>query len=986
MKILEILFNKKVIFFIIVFLFLAFLLPGSLQAGALDFGESYASGIGLGDTDPRVMIARIVQIILGFLGIIAVGLIIYGGFLWMTSNGNEEQISRAKKTLINAVIGLIIILASFGIVSFILASLRDATGIGSPGPGGPGGGTVGTGVLGNCSIEAVYPEDGQMDVPRNTSIMVTFKEEMNPSTICATAGDCDGDPIIADGRVSLYKASDDPLNYLTDVNVYNTADRRTFVFVPGNYLGSPSERIWYVMSLDNNIEMADGTPAFENCRNSTYVEWRFEVSNRLDLTPPQVRENGLFPPPDNARDEVVVNAVTERAQGSITVLSSPDIYAEASLISSTGPNIDTVLVDPNANEGGTLTIVVQADGLTAQLSRGATLLGSSAFSGRVVDFDGLFELSLTADPGAGNLWTIEITARVQPDTITVGNNVYTFVVAAAAPNQISRGATNNDTAANIVSVIDAHPDINAANVANIVEVEARVAGSQGNNIRLDSSNQSVLDTLAMTGGVDQDQNLVVRGRRDQPMNSVIQITFNEPILPMNVIGDAADVRDYIRIVNADPAARATGALCDFDAQCISFNCESNVCAGANDYLPGIFRISNMYKTVEFISDNQCGMNGCGEAIYCLPENSHLRVEMEAATLASCGGPAECANKGVYNDCVGGICKQDFGGNYADSRTRSYPAANIALMDGVMDAAFNSLDGDRNGYSEGPSAFYNDNPPIYSGDTRCQTDFEDIISIIINSRSNANNVLGEITGTYDSAANCAVPTAAACLSDQGAAYRAIGFADVRRDYDGNLFVLDENEDDPGASACLNDTITSVSCGSVDMPRYFCDEGDNFQWSFFINNQMETDPPAIINLSPGSGDNTDIASPIVIDFDKLMMSSSLKTGSTRSVGESGAETIHKNINLWAMAGLAPGYWITRENLDIDLDGEIDRTQASIDHSLFAESVTYRAQIGSGLKDIYQNCFKPSSGPGCAATETNPSCCGAPTATLDPEGNCP
>ena len=57
---------------------------------------------------------------LGFLGIISVVLILYAGFMWMTAAGNEDKVGQAKKLLVAAVIGLIIILASYSIASFVL--------------------------------------------------------------------------------------------------------------------------------------------------------------------------------------------------------------------------------------------------------------------------------------------------------------------------------------------------------------------------------------------------------------------------------------------------------------------------------------------------------------------------------------------------------------------------------------------------------------------------------------------------------------------------------------------------------------------------------------------------------------------------------------------------------------------------------------------------------------------------------------------------
>lgn len=96
------------------------------------FGLNRAGSVlPLGGEDIRVIAAKIIRIFLSLLGIIAVGLMLYAGFTWMTSGGNEEKISSAKKILINATIGLAIIMSSFAITQFILSSLQGATGSGN---------------------------------------------------------------------------------------------------------------------------------------------------------------------------------------------------------------------------------------------------------------------------------------------------------------------------------------------------------------------------------------------------------------------------------------------------------------------------------------------------------------------------------------------------------------------------------------------------------------------------------------------------------------------------------------------------------------------------------------------------------------------------------------------------------------------------------------------------------------------------------------
>ncbi len=104
-----------------------------------DLGVQYASSTGLTVQDPRVTVAKIIRIVLGFLGTIAVILVIYAGFMWMTSNGNEDKVTKAKNILKAAVIGLVIILSAFAITSFIINQLLEAVGPGTtstpPGPG-----------------------------------------------------------------------------------------------------------------------------------------------------------------------------------------------------------------------------------------------------------------------------------------------------------------------------------------------------------------------------------------------------------------------------------------------------------------------------------------------------------------------------------------------------------------------------------------------------------------------------------------------------------------------------------------------------------------------------------------------------------------------------------------------------------------------------------------------------------------------------------
>ncbi|MFH1233031.1 MAG: hypothetical protein V1649_00040 [Patescibacteria group bacterium] len=106
----------------------------TLTAQALTEGDAWgsqknaiASSTGLGVKDPRVMVADIIKIALGFLGIVAVVIILIGGFKWMTGGGDEAKVEEATSFIKAGVIGLIIILASFAIATFVINSLVTAT-------------------------------------------------------------------------------------------------------------------------------------------------------------------------------------------------------------------------------------------------------------------------------------------------------------------------------------------------------------------------------------------------------------------------------------------------------------------------------------------------------------------------------------------------------------------------------------------------------------------------------------------------------------------------------------------------------------------------------------------------------------------------------------------------------------------------------------------------------------------------------------------
>ena len=150
---------QKIVAILVILLLLAgvfsfFMIPQQAQASALeDFFQQDDGGLSFTDyqggvveltddqgydpslvqaTDARSYILRIVNFALGFLGLIAVIMVIYGGVLYVTSAGESDGPDKGKNVIKFSVIGLLIVLGSFAFVNTVIR------GAGGGGDGGNG--------------------------------------------------------------------------------------------------------------------------------------------------------------------------------------------------------------------------------------------------------------------------------------------------------------------------------------------------------------------------------------------------------------------------------------------------------------------------------------------------------------------------------------------------------------------------------------------------------------------------------------------------------------------------------------------------------------------------------------------------------------------------------------------------------------------------------------------------------------------------------
>ena len=90
--------------------------------------EAFGNGAGIAPTgaetptEPILIITTIIKIALSFLGVIFLILIIISGFKWMTTSSPDE-IKKIRAKITNAVIGLVIVLAAYGITTFISSAI-----------------------------------------------------------------------------------------------------------------------------------------------------------------------------------------------------------------------------------------------------------------------------------------------------------------------------------------------------------------------------------------------------------------------------------------------------------------------------------------------------------------------------------------------------------------------------------------------------------------------------------------------------------------------------------------------------------------------------------------------------------------------------------------------------------------------------------------------------------------------------------------------
>jgi hypothetical protein len=112
---------------IIITISLSILLPHIVMAqpSVMEGLEVMNEEMGFEDQNLMEVLAGLIKSLFSILGILLLLVILYGGFLYMISGGADEKVDTAKKTILNGVIGIVIILLSFSLVNFVFAQFGN---------------------------------------------------------------------------------------------------------------------------------------------------------------------------------------------------------------------------------------------------------------------------------------------------------------------------------------------------------------------------------------------------------------------------------------------------------------------------------------------------------------------------------------------------------------------------------------------------------------------------------------------------------------------------------------------------------------------------------------------------------------------------------------------------------------------------------------------------------------------------------------------
>lgn len=980
--------------FLVVFLLLFFTL--SIGATSLALAQSigpdnainssdnlnaFATASGLPQVNLVTFIGRLVQVFLSIVGIILVLLIMYAGFIWMTAEGDPAKVDKAKKIMTNAVIGLIIIMASFAIATFIMSWLNGSTGRNAT-PRTPCIGCDGDlyrSAIGKGPIESVYPAPNQKDVSIDTVIVVTFKEPVTTSTIYGSDGYINSSTIqicMASSTGTCIPGSGYEAKDFSATAVSSTPDSKTYVFTPNKNLGpADGQNRYFRVTLGNGIKKLGKTESIFGTGVQAQYSWAFQTNGKMDLNPPYVVTSDIYPSADDVKD--IYDNITTAATGAATSTFSgtPAISIPVKIVGKTDKYYlgQTLIVEinpdsSNSSDLGAFTAYVRSPS-------GPSIVATTSAGGETIKFnvssDGTY-INFSDD-------------KVRDFLGVVYNN-------SVCPNELAIkrclpfASTLNSVDLNGLIIESRESELETAKLGAPFprgsvwqfKVYSSVLGDtfvvkKGNNL-----------SRFMFVGSDEKRSVIIINKTENG------IGVNYSYVPVQVGGSSSDtVKNLVKAINE--SATTNGFVTAEEVSGPSVVVRANNAGPADnisiDRIVGSTGVS-MYPAPLVLSGGK---------------NIAFGRHMDDTTK----DPADPANNSKFQV------------------TFSKPINPLSIQDNIV------VRYDKNGDGEIGS------DETTTASTKFANQYRTVVltgTIPCGENSCGDQIYCWTTSTLPGAAPTStkfeVEIKASTLrtcDTLNAPWCGSGSSDVNDSFGGTCAQNDRCQKSIGTQIVYYPKTSDLSSGITDLSNnslngnynyygiasgvnlglsegksivgsggsgfvnpfslpadtsLWSDKargpwstsganligGDNFKWSFFLSSIVDLQSPLISSITPygdqtyGTEEDQTAMDPVRISFDRVMAVDTFKPGWGYDSDKTTAEWTKRFMVLQTITnGATPvGYWIGSNNFDTDNDGWANYTQASIRHNNFDQSIQYGPLVGSGLQSITQNCFLPGNGP--------------------------
>lgn len=324
--------SRRIIAGVVVFLAAVTLAVAHGQPALAQFSNTDAAtaagqfGLSTVNVDLRELIIRIVKYLLSFLGIVAILILIYGGFVWMTSRGDAKRVELAKKIIINALIGLVIVILSYVIVNVMLRTVERVLSpavITCSGPADagkdctPAGGcqstcnassqcvqnnpscVTGTGGSNRFRVR-ISPTDGAPAVHMNVPVKFRFNKFPNPINLPGGASATGVFAWAGGGMITITTEAGDPVPGEFTRTVYGNTNpplqSQTLTFVPSNSVCPGNVPRCFDKNTKYKVHVESGaggvvvisTAETLACDTTTPCDTTFTTSDKVDITGPDV--------------------------------------------------------------------------------------------------------------------------------------------------------------------------------------------------------------------------------------------------------------------------------------------------------------------------------------------------------------------------------------------------------------------------------------------------------------------------------------------------------------------------------------------------------------------------------------------------------------------------------------------------------------------------------------------------------------------------